>query len=218
MSVRQKRRPARSSPVPAHRSTRIADARRYAQLRHRGATGRDGVSPYFDHVSAVAKLLADAGGSEALLCAAYLHDVVEDTAATIPELAARFGADVADIVHQVTNHPHDDHGQTRTWFDQKHATIATLTTAPPAVVWLKAADLCANADEVLRNYAHTGPQTWSHYDARPNHQLGYYLTLGHTLLSRLDNTILTNHVTTRITALTTLAHTEGIKPAFPALA
>lgn len=66
--------------------------------------GRSGV-PYINHPIALAKLLATTGGGAdiTVLRAAVLHDTIEDTKTTHAELAAKFGAKVADIVLEVTD-------------------------------------------------------------------------------------------------------------------
>lgn len=60
--------------------------------------------PYINHPIQVARLLADAGVDDAaLLCAAVLHDTVEDTETTEAELIAEFGEDIAGLVAEVTD-------------------------------------------------------------------------------------------------------------------
>jgi guanosine-3',5'-bis(diphosphate) 3'-pyrophosphohydrolase len=66
----------------------IEKARRFAELAHglvlnsQGELGqrRKGTNePYTKHLSEVAKLVAESGGDQAQVAAAWLHDVVEDT-------------------------------------------------------------------------------------------------------------------------------------------
>ncbi len=202
-----------------NRAELVATARRYAHDHHGGALGRDGVSPYFEHVATVADLVAGAGGSDLLVSAAYLHDVVEDTDATIDQLVSRFGPRVASIVDHVTNEVVDTRtGLPLSWVEQKSLSIIALRRASREVIWLKAADLCANADELIGNLARFGPRAWIRYDAGPARQLGYYLCLGDELLERLDNTYLRERLTHRMAALRDVARSQGIRPAFPLLA
>jgi RelA/SpoT family (p)ppGpp synthetase len=51
---------------------------------------------------AVAGLLRDLGGDEAMIAAGFLHDVVEDTAVTVAEIEQLFGGEVARLVEGVT--------------------------------------------------------------------------------------------------------------------
>ena len=62
-------------------------------------------SPYINHPIALAEVLVnEAGiGDVDTVCAALLHDTVEDTDTTLEELEARFGARISGIVAEVTD-------------------------------------------------------------------------------------------------------------------
>lgn len=62
-----------------------------------------GDQPYIVHPLRVALLLVDEGASEAEVCAGLLHDVVEDRGATIDSVRRQFGAEVAQLVSDVTH-------------------------------------------------------------------------------------------------------------------
>ena len=57
---------------------------------------------YIAHPVAVARILADMEMDRATIAAAILHDVVEDTVVTSDEVAAKFGAEIAQLVDGVT--------------------------------------------------------------------------------------------------------------------
>jgi guanosine-3',5'-bis(diphosphate) 3'-pyrophosphohydrolase len=61
-----------------------------------------GDRPYAYHLDAVA-VIATPFGEEAVVVA-YLHDTVEDTATTLEEVEAKFGAKVAVCVALLTDH------------------------------------------------------------------------------------------------------------------
>jgi GTP diphosphokinase / guanosine-3',5'-bis(diphosphate) 3'-diphosphatase len=58
--------------------------------------------PYITHPLAVATILAELGMPSQTICAALLHDTIEDTPYTLTELRAEFGDDVAALVDGVT--------------------------------------------------------------------------------------------------------------------
>src|SRR6201996_1319257 len=58
--------------------------------------------PYITHPLAVATILAELGMNTETICAALLHDTVEDTAYTLTELRSEFGEDVSALVDGVT--------------------------------------------------------------------------------------------------------------------
>ncbi len=73
----------------------------FSASAHEGQTRLSG-EPYLSHPLSVASILADMRMDEASIAAGLLHDTVEDTKATIPEIKDIFGAEVAHIVDGVT--------------------------------------------------------------------------------------------------------------------
>ena len=81
---------------------KIEHAYRFASEYHRGQFRRSG-EPYINHPVEVALILAtDLRMDEDAICAALLHDTVEDTPATRDDVAELFGQTVADLVDGVT--------------------------------------------------------------------------------------------------------------------
>ncbi len=80
---------------------RIEKAFRIADDAHEGQKRRSG-EPYIIHPVAVACILADMGMDADSVCAALLHDVVEDTPTTAEEIRSMFGEDVEHLVDGVT--------------------------------------------------------------------------------------------------------------------
>ncbi|MDX6740302.1 bifunctional (p)ppGpp synthetase/guanosine-3',5'-bis(diphosphate) 3'-pyrophosphohydrolase [Actinocorallia sp. A-T 12471] len=68
---------------------------------HRDQKRKSG-DPYITHPLAVTTILAELGMSTETLCAALLHDTVEDTPYTLDELRADFGDEIAALVDGVT--------------------------------------------------------------------------------------------------------------------
>jgi len=68
---------------------------------HRDQKRRSG-DPYITHPLAVSTILAELGMNTETICAALLHDTVEDTAYTLTELRSDFGEDIATLVDGVT--------------------------------------------------------------------------------------------------------------------
>ncbi len=72
-----------------------------AAHHHRDQKRKSG-DPYITHPLAVATILAELGTDDETLCAALLHDTVEDTAYSLEELRADFGESIALLVDGVT--------------------------------------------------------------------------------------------------------------------
>lgn len=80
---------------------KIKQAYHRASIAHEGQMRSSG-EPYIVHPVHVAYILMDLGMDTACLCAALLHDVVEDTSVTLEELRGEFGSEVALLVDGVT--------------------------------------------------------------------------------------------------------------------
>ena len=79
----------------------IERAYRYSQRMHEGQLRKSG-DPYFIHPASVAGIIAGMRLDTASVCAALLHDVVEDTDATVQDIEQLFGAEIAFLVDGVT--------------------------------------------------------------------------------------------------------------------
>ncbi len=80
---------------------KITQAYKMAEKAHEGQLRTSG-DPYITHPLAVASILLDYCMDTDTICAALLHDTVEDTDVTLDELRKKFGEDVALMVDGVT--------------------------------------------------------------------------------------------------------------------
>ena len=80
----------------------IERAYRFAKEAHKGIRRRSG-EPYIMHPIAVAKIvLQEIGLGSTSICAALLHDVVEDTEYTVEDIEQNFGPKIAQLVEGLT--------------------------------------------------------------------------------------------------------------------
>ena len=80
----------------------IERAFRFAKEAHKGVRRRSG-EPYIIHPIAVAKIASqEIGLGSTSICAALLHDVVEDTEYTVEDIEQHFGRKIARIVEGLT--------------------------------------------------------------------------------------------------------------------
>lgn len=70
----------------------------FAERAHRGQPGRYGTGEFIDHPVRVARIVAQHDGDEIAEAAAYLHDTVEKSEVTAPEIEASFGPAMRDLV------------------------------------------------------------------------------------------------------------------------
>jgi len=117
----------------------VFEAIEFAIAAHGDQKRKDGVTPYMVHPVGVARLVAEAGCTDAAaLMAAILHDVVEDTPVTSQEIEARFGADVSKIVSDLS----DDKSLSKA--ERKRLTIEHAATLRYQSAIVKLADCTYN--------------------------------------------------------------------------
>jgi (p)ppGpp synthase/HD superfamily hydrolase len=111
-----------------------------------GQTRKYTGEPYVVHPMEVASLVESVGGTEAMVAAALLHDVLEDTGVTVDVLEELFGSEVADLVLWLTDvsKPDDGNRSTRKALDRQHS-----AAAPAAAQTVKVADLISNTRSIV---------------------------------------------------------------------
>jgi len=126
----------------------------FASEKHRTQRRKDHeASPYINHPLALAKLLANEGGVDdvEVLCAAVLHDTIEDTNTTHEELRSLFGGAIATMVQEVT----DDKTLPKSVRKQRQIEHAPLISRGAQLI--KLADKICN----LRDVLNSPPTSWT---------------------------------------------------------
>ncbi len=93
-------------------SSSIRRAADYAKAAHESIDQRRKFTnePYVIHPTAVAKIVASVTDDSEMICAAWLHDVVEDTPRTIEQILDEFGKPIATLVAELTNIANESQG------------------------------------------------------------------------------------------------------------
>jgi GTP pyrophosphokinase len=90
-----------SSSYTDQEITRLKKAYVFAAHAHKGQIRRSG-EPYLSHPLEVANMLADMKMDATTLVAGILHDVLEDTEVTAPEIEKNFGKEAAHLIEGIT--------------------------------------------------------------------------------------------------------------------
>jgi (p)ppGpp synthase/HD superfamily hydrolase len=101
--------------------------------------------PYIVHPIEVAEIVACVPYTEAMICAALLHDVLEDTKVTEKLLRDEFGDEVTDMVVWLTKVEVPGNRKVR-----KEAELKRLYGAPAEVQTIKIADMIANTPSIVK--------------------------------------------------------------------
>ena len=134
--------------------TVVLEAALFAAQKHSTQRRKDKeTSPYINHPLALAHKLATMGevSDPEILCAALLHDTVEDTDTTFEELEGRFGSRIASIVREVT----DD--KTIEKIERKRLQEVKAAGKSPEAKLVKLADKISNLGDILTS----PPSDWS---------------------------------------------------------
>ncbi len=118
----------------------------FAADKHRDQRRKDlPASPYINHPIELADVLCNEGGVRdvVVLCAAVLHDTIEDTETTHAELMQHFGAEIADVVVEVT----DDQSLPKA--ERKRLQIEHASIASDRAKLVKLADKICNLRDML---------------------------------------------------------------------
>jgi len=75
----------------------------FAQVAHKDQLDDDGKDYFTAHLNKVGHAVQMLTTDEDIICAAYLHDVLEDTFTTYDEVLGEFGLRVADLVYECTD-------------------------------------------------------------------------------------------------------------------
>lgn len=138
-------------------SPRIASALEFATVAHAGQLRRYSLEPYIVHPVAVARLVQTVDHTDAMVVAALLHDVIEDTDTTDADIRSKFGSEVLDLVMQLTRPPQSS-ADRRMKLDLD---IARLREASREAKTIKLADIIDNVSTL----AGRAPDFWQIYRA-----------------------------------------------------
>lgn len=142
-------------------------AKRFAENAHQGQTRKNSEVSYITHPIRVAERLEAAGFSDEVICAGFLHDVVEDTPYEIEDIGSMFGSRVAVLV---AAHTED---KSKSWEERKQHTIDTVKNAENEVKYLIVADKLDNLLGLEQDLKSYGDAVWSHFNAGVEKQKWY---------------------------------------------
>ncbi|MCB0351448.1 MAG: bifunctional (p)ppGpp synthetase/guanosine-3',5'-bis(diphosphate) 3'-pyrophosphohydrolase [Bdellovibrionales bacterium] len=109
------------SSVKPKENQLVREAIIFAKAHHKGQFRKFDGLPYITHPIRVAEIVKKHSQDFELIIAAYLHDLLEDTAVTRIQIEQRFGKRVASIVSELTTNEDklDELGSKTTYLTQK---------------------------------------------------------------------------------------------------
>lgn len=126
-------------------SEKIIEAAKFAVMAHNGQVRKYTGEPYIMHCLEVAQIV-EPFADEDMICAAILHDTIEDCGVTKDEISDKFGERVSRLVWWLTDQskPEDGNRATRKAVDRAH-----IAKAPFDAQAIKLADLISNTSSIV---------------------------------------------------------------------
>ena len=134
----------------------------FATSAHSGQFRKGSNIPYIVHPLEAMAIVATVSDNQELLAAAVLHDVVEDTPASIDDIRQEFGDHVAALVLSDSNPPRRPGD---TWRSRKQAAADRLAAAPRDAQLVALGDKLSNLRAIHRDFQALGDTLWQRFKA-----------------------------------------------------
>lgn len=146
----------------------------FAAKAHEGQLRKGSEIPYILHPLEAAAIVATITADEEVLSAAVLHDVIEDTPATVKEIRELFGERVASLVASESENKRDGQSAADTWQVRKEETIKHLKTAPTDVKIITLGDKLSNIRSMYRDHTLIGDDIWQRFNQKNKDRHRWY--------------------------------------------
>ena len=144
----------------------LEKAYRFAEKAHKGQCRKSG-EPFIAHPVEVAIILADLRMDVETLCAALLHDTVEDAGVTKEQLEKMFGPRVTELVLAETEDKHREMSAAASWKMRKEESIRDLRSTNDSGVkamWLS--DKLSNLRSLYEDWRKKGSAVWQIFNQK----------------------------------------------------
>lgn len=136
----------------------------FAVKAHEGIARKGTNVPYIVHPMEAMTIVSTITDDQELMAAAVLHDVAEDTAASLDDIRNEFGSHVADIVTQLTDSEVNGLAHDESWQQRKQAAISRLAAAPHDEQVVALADKLSNLRTTAIHLRIMGDTVWQRFN------------------------------------------------------
>jgi len=126
-------------------------AKEFARQAHRDQFRKYKKEAYIEHPIRVAALVKTVPHTPEMLCAAYLHDVVEDTGVSLEEIEQKFGRKVADLVGELTDEFVKENYRHLNRSKRKEKEVERQSKISREAKTVKLADVIDNTRDIVEN-------------------------------------------------------------------
>ena len=147
----------------------LRNAIEFATKAQDGQLRKGTTRPFILHPLEVGKIVASMTKDEEVICAAILHDTIEDCEGITEELIANtFTKRVANMVAK------ESEDKSKSWMERKSHTIKKLRTASIEVQMIGLADKLSNMRDIDRDYPECGEKLWTRFRMKDKNVIGWY--------------------------------------------
>lgn len=150
----------------------IDKAKEFAREAHKHQVRKFNKEPFFNHVDRVAQTVSRFTNDENLICAAYLHDTVEDCPISLDEIHQQFNHKVASMVEELTNKYTKDAYPNYSRKARKSYENRRLARISEEAKLIKIADRLDNVQSFVKDDPKWGP---SHYYKKETRTMLWYV-------------------------------------------
>ena len=147
----------------------INEAIIFATNAHRNQTRKGKGTPYILHPLEAGIIVSQIKNDEDLICAAILHDVIEDTHITFEMVKEKFNEKIANLV------ANESEDKSKSWKVRKSHTIETLREEKDEDIGIVAlGDKLSNIREMHRDLQEIGNKLWEKFNMKDKDQHKWY--------------------------------------------
>ena len=160
----------------------------FAHKAHKGVYRKGSRQPYIFHPLEVLSLVSLMSDDEDILCAAVLHDTVEDTDVSLEDIRREFNDHIAYLVSCETEDKRGQVNKAGTWVDRKKETIEHIRNVEDiGAKMVCLADKVSNLRSFHLGLLDEGDAFWDHFNQKdPLMHYRYYNGLKEALVCLKD--------------------------------
>ena len=161
----------------------------FATRAHSGTYRKGTKIPYIVHPIEAAAIVSTMTNDPDMIAAAVLHDVVEDTDATVEEISFFFNERIAKLVEAESEDKRKNLPPQETWMIRKMETLEFLRNeADREAKILALADKLSNIRAIHRDQNTIGDQLWERFNEKDKSKHGWMYRQVALALSELSDT------------------------------
>lgn len=153
---------------------KIQKAINFATKKHKNNIRKGSDEVYINHPLEAMEIAATITDDEDIICAAVLHDTVEDAGVSLEELTALFGERVASLVADESEDKRPELPPAETWKIRKIEALEHLSNVTRDAKIVALGDKLSNMRSIHRDYDKIGDELWQRFNCKDKAEQYWY--------------------------------------------